>query len=335
VTKLFPRDEQMVHVRATAIQGHGENEVCTGSKYDDLEKESICGRGERPELSEVISSLCRQKGFGESPHALLIGSRQRATSFCHSSGVVDKPAPVSDLRDCPAWRALHNKFACSGVSSTVESWVNRVIGEEGRVKCFGRTATSRTARLLSVKYVPNIELSCDGQFGIVSGYRIILTSSRQPPQRETFTFAHELGHVALYLFDPYISHSARGVERICNLFAAELVIPMKLVCNVWQSTRDAGAIIKIANKTNCSLSASCIRLTECLSNVTAGMVSREGVIQESYGLKLSRDSKVLVETLSRGARRGGMSWDLDCGAILTVRYVPQRKLVVFIVQRIA
>jgi IrrE N-terminal-like domain len=335
VAKLFPRDEQMVRAHAKTVEGHAQDEVRASGRCEDLEKESVCGQGERPELSEVIRTLCCEKGFGESPHTLLIGSRRRAGSFCRGSGIIDESVPFSVLRDCPPWRALHNRFACSGVSSTVECWVNWAMGEEDRSLCFGRTATSRATRLLDVKYVPKVELPCDGQFGIASGYRIILTSSRQSPQREIFTFAHELGHAALYLFDPNTSYNSKGIERICNLFAVELIIPTKFVSNVWRSARDAEAIIEIANKTDCSLSTSCIRLTEYLSNASAGVASRDGVIQECYGLKLSRDSKDLVETVSRGAMRGEMSWSLPCGAVLSVRYVPQRKLVVFVMQRIA
>jgi len=71
------------------------------------------------------------------------------------------------------------------------------------------------------------------------GFEIIL-SRRGSKARRRFSLAHELGHVVLFLAKPALSsrlrHDAPPIERWCNAFAAELLIPGEWVTRHFRAT---------------------------------------------------------------------------------------------------
>ena len=58
------------------------------------------------------------------------------------------------------------------------------------------------------------------------GYRIVC-SSDQPHARQRFTVAHELGHVILEGTGRGAPRAGKAVERVCDMFAAELLMPRR------------------------------------------------------------------------------------------------------------
>lgn len=96
---------------------------------------------------------------------------------------------------------------------------------------------------------------------------ILINSFRQLKSSRTFTLAHEFGHVLLGddgVSNPY--EAASKVERICNRFAAALLMPREVVSRLLNDRASAttNATIKwLSNKLKVSMEAVVIRLIEC------------------------------------------------------------------------
>ncbi|MBI2003683.1 MAG: ImmA/IrrE family metallo-endopeptidase [Parcubacteria group bacterium] len=74
---------------------------------------------------------------------------------------------------------------------------------------------------------------------VTKGYRIII-HSKDTPQRQRFTFCHEIGHLIRNLGLKYgLStgdiYSTWGIERFCNRFAAAFLMPEESFINKWNS----------------------------------------------------------------------------------------------------
>jgi Zn-dependent peptidase ImmA (M78 family) len=137
-----------------------------------------------------------------------------------------------------------------------------------------------------------IEISLDEVDDDLSGFlfrdkkakrTVIGVNKSHHPNRRRFTVAHELGHFLLhegelvhldeesgaFTVDFRDSESSKGedaFEKEANLFAAELLMPNKLLREELQGKRldlmdDSGALERLANKYKVSLQALTFRLT--------------------------------------------------------------------------
>ena len=285
-------------------------------------------------LSDVLSRIRGVSGTALAPGDRLVGCRQAAGSNnCDSRlRTIDG---LGELPDCPAATALRAYLRGSTRLTLVEDWVDSVLGEEGRSRCFGPTAVTRAGRRLNVLHVMDSDLPCDGQLWYAGSFIIALISRAQSPQREMFTMAHELGHAALYMVDPEVDQNDAGVDKICNIFATELIMPTKLVRNIWHSTPDAGAVMQIKNKCSASLPASCLRVAEYLGDATVGIVSDRGIIQHWYGVIPGREIKSALDRLTFGkSLEGKSSIDLPGGLTLSLRRVGKERAI-FLARKIA
>jgi len=96
-----------------------------------------------------------------------------------------------------------------------------------------------------------------------AGHRLIMYSGTEPPVRQRFTVAHELGHFALQhgnAFRDYpssfSSHAADWMEREANQFAAELLMPADALVRIVRSgtVADAGALAAMFNVSKVAMS---------------------------------------------------------------------------------
>jgi Zn-dependent peptidase ImmA (M78 family) len=237
------------------------------------------------------------------------------------------------LPDCQATRTLRARFTGSEGLAIIEEWVDSVIGNEDRSECFGQTAVARAMRKLGVERHDSDDMLCDGELRLVEDRWIAYIRTGQPERRRRFTVAHELGHAALYSVDPRIDQGGPGVERVCNLFAAELLMPASLVRNIWRNGSDAEAIKTLAWRTASSLSASCVRLAEHVGTITTGLASTDGAIIEQYGANSGGDLQAIVSLVSRSARKGKASLRTPRGLTMSTQAVDGR--IVFVAQRMA
>jgi hypothetical protein len=227
--------------------------------------------------------------------------------------------------------ALSAAFTCSPGSGLIESWVNSVTGDPDRSSCFGSTAVTRAMKKLNTEVHYQESMFHDGELRIADGRRIaFIPSSGQHSPRERFTLAHELGHAALHVLDPHLDQSGPDVERLCNLFAAELLMPTKVVQTIWQEAPNADAIAKLARRTSSSLSASCLRIAEYLGTATTGLASADGTIAESYGANLTSS---VQRDLANACKIASADMILRNGLTVSTRAVPNRR-VVFLIRRI-
>jgi IrrE N-terminal-like domain len=127
------------------------------------------------------------------------------------------------------------------------------------------------AARVGAKTVDEDSLVEDGR--LEDGHRTtrILLRTGTTDERRRFTLAHELGH--LVLADPEVLQLARttlrveqfSVERMCNQFAAELLMPRRWVIDEFRDRQERlGVIEEVSHRAAVSLSAAMIRLVSVL-----------------------------------------------------------------------
>jgi hypothetical protein len=122
--------------------------------------------------------------------------------------------------------------------------------------------------------------------------RVVLNGSN-PPTRQRFTLAHELGHLLIPWHtgsiidhvDPTQKHVADNyweLESEANAFAGELLVPSQWVTQLLAETADMAKLHKrIARECDVSLHAAAIRLSQLLPKNLVFAVERCGVVEFS------------------------------------------------------
>lgn len=104
---------------------------------------------------------------------------------------------------------------------------------------------------------------------------LIVVNSDNPPTRQTFTLAHELGHVLIpWHVGTICSHIDNDLNREdeyyrqegeANRFASELLVPTEWVVGLFQNTQDPATTLKhILDTVKVSPPAAIIKLMHCL-----------------------------------------------------------------------
>ena len=270
------------------------------------------------EISSVIYTIFNGVGSAQSRRGKLIGCRHHASD---RSGYRNRSASnlgiTSAPPDCPASNILRSHFMRSREVAIIEEWVDSILCEEGRRQCFGRTAISRAMRKLCVFHVDDERLPYHGELRLVGTSLIAFIKKNQSRSREMFTIAHELGHAALYVLNPGLDQSAPETEKLCNMFAGELMMPTSLVSDLWRRMPDVETVIELEKKTGCSLSAACVRVAEYVGSTATGIVSPNGAIKEQYGIDLGRDLKSLLDSAAGKSAEGKFTADFANGLNLS------------------
>ncbi|MCC7365939.1 MAG: ImmA/IrrE family metallo-endopeptidase [Dehalococcoidia bacterium] len=92
-----------------------------------------------------------------------------------------------------------------------------------------------------------------------------MLSTNEPESRRFFTLAHELGHIELGLLDEDCQRDER-VERLCDKFAAELLLPTRLTKKLFKEHGSLGvavALKKIVEFSELSAEVAITRLSDC------------------------------------------------------------------------
>ena len=242
------------------------------------------------------------------------------------SGCYTSPAGLPSIKD------LARQLRALWTTDIIEDWVNSVIGEHDRSRIYGRTAVARAKKKMQVKHYEDDDMLHYGELRLDGCQLKAFIRTGQHEGREMFTIAHELGHAALYMLKPEFDQDAAGTERLCDLFAVELTMPVKLVCEIWHNMPDARSIAWLAKKTGSSLTASCIRIAEYRGDITTGLASADGVIQKQYGANAVRNLGFSVKYASTKTSAGKTSWSVSNG--LAVSTHPAKNRMVFIARRI-
>lgn len=122
--------------------------------------------------------------------------------------------------------------------------------------------------------------------------RVILNASN-PPTRQRFTLAHELGHLLIPWHtgsiidhvDPTQAHATDNYwefESEANAFAGELLVPSQWVTQLLTETDNIAKLhTRIARESEVSLHAAAIRLSQLLPKNLVFAVERGGVVEFS------------------------------------------------------
>ena len=109
-----------------------------------------------------------------------------------------------------------------------------------------------------------------------SGYRIVC-SSDQPHSRQRFTVAHELAHVILERTGRNAPRTGRSVERVCDMLAAECLMPTSVFEAGLPTTLALSDIEHLSRVFDTSIPATAIRCTHfrrvCIFGVTGDRVT--------------------------------------------------------------
>jgi len=194
-----------------------------------------------------------------------------------------------------------------------------------RLKVTGVPDIHQIAAALDVPIYERALEGCEGMLVRVKGTAkgaIAVKSSIREDTRKRFTVAHELGHLLLPAHDEFgvcpteaiesWAKDLRDKEREANAFAAELLMPSRLVLeSVAQSQPGFGLIERVAETFTTSLTASGYRFVGLTSEAVALVWSQASQMrwakrsEEFSGwlrLREALDSRTLAADLFRGGR---------------------------------
>jgi len=231
------------------------------------------------------------------------------------------------LPHCVATDLLWSTFGKRDSSGLLEDWVDFAVGLSQRDECLGEEAIARAMKKLDVKLTLDDDLLFDGELRLVDYQKTIFLRSSIEQSRRNFTLAHELGHAALFQLDPSLEQTSQEIERLCNLFAAELLLPAFSVRRETAVTESyVRAVMLLAAKSGASLFSVCIRMTECFGGA-AGIAAADGRIIRRYGdvpesIELTEYLLRIASTRERIFRTQRVlgSWALETG-FLESKYV--------------
>jgi IrrE N-terminal-like domain len=183
---------------------------------------------------------------------------------------------------CSATQVLRGQFGTGSDMDLIEQWVSFVTGTADRTEMFGLRGINRIVRNYQIIYRPDNLLCYDGQLRLENDRMVMVIKPGFGGKRGRFTIAHELGHAAFCAVAPELNQTTRGVERLCDIFAAELMMPIRMVRELQKKYRHSEIVMALSRMTGASLSASCIRVNECLG-LTSGLATLDGDLLENYG----------------------------------------------------
>lgn len=151
-----------------------------------------------------------------------------------------------------------------------------------------------------------------------NGKRYICVNAADREERQRFTICHEIAHVVLGLpsdhaTQPWWSTKRPPAERLCDLFAAELLLPEVLFQpRAEESAVSFVSLDALASQFAASTTATGSRFAAVISTPCAFVLSEEGKVKYASRSKALIDSKAWIEphmavphgTVSERARAG-------------------------------
>ncbi|MCY4025392.1 MAG: ImmA/IrrE family metallo-endopeptidase [Acidobacteria bacterium] len=151
-----------------------------------------------------------------------------------------------------------------------------------------------------------------------SGRYYICVNARDPEQRQRFTVCHEIGHIVLGLKSDHATQpwSAKRPpeERMCDLFAAELLMPEGVFRPLAEgSAVSLASVDELAGRFSTSTVATGSRFAAAISTPCAFVLSEHGKVRYTSRSRALADVNAWVAphselprgTVSHGVRAGG------------------------------
>jgi hypothetical protein len=157
--------------------------------------------------------------------------------------------------------AARRMIAFAGGDSTVEEAVVRVVTDLRRGVRSPPTNLDEIARKLRVDDCKAESLPVAGELRRVGDRLTIRYATGLPVGRRRFTIAHELGHAFFERTGPNCPRRGEELERICDLFAVELLMPVAQIQDVLAACTP-NALFEAASHFDVSITAAMFRLAE-------------------------------------------------------------------------
>jgi len=175
------------------------------------------------------------------------------------------------------------------------------------------------SKLRVVRFVEEEGLPVSGQLRKVKDGFEIACARGMAPARKRFTMAHELGHAIFESTGPNCPRSGEELERLCDMLAAEILMPHSVFDGYLGKDVRLDAIFSLARLFQVSLSAAAIRCTELrevsVFEVGEGRINwGYGVVKRGFVRLLSSELRVPVQQAVQGEKveamvtLGGASW---------------------------
>lgn len=142
----------------------------------------------------------------------------------------------------------------------------------------GRSATSRTQwRRLGV-HVAAVPMAASGGCRRDGGELVVLVRESDDPRRQRFTVAHEIGHLLIEDVRRHVPLSRADEERLCNEFAAALLVPGEALAADLKDIGRVGAddVVRLGNRFGVTLQPLLIALGSHLDVTEVLLVARYG-----------------------------------------------------------
>ncbi len=125
-------------------------------------------------------------------------------------------------------------------------------------------------------------------------YKIVYAADLSP-QRRRFTIAHELGHVIVDAAGPGIPRTGKELERLCDMFASEILMPKRVFLESASSGVSIKDVFRLARSFQTSLTSTAIRYAQ-LRRVSVFEVDGPDVVW-GRGIILKGKIRLLDEAL--------------------------------------
>ena len=137
---------------------------------------------------------------------------------------------------------------------------------------------------------------------------VIVYSPYLSLERRRFTIAHEIAHALFETSGPRFPRYGRELERLCDMFATEILMPKKAFLKAIGSDITLNKVFEVASIFQTSLSATAIRFCELLQKKVSAFEVKNGVVSWSHGIPKKNQPQFSADD------RGCITWSANkCG----------------------
>jgi hypothetical protein len=203
-------------------------------------------------------------------------------------------------RKAPVWKsaAARRLLRLAGSAATVDEAVTTIVSTTLEGISHPPLALEDLFTKLNISGVRvEDDLPFSGELRPENGRFIIVCSKHLSPNRRRFTIAHELAHAIFELSGPKCPRSGRELERLCDMIAAELLMPWRAFKARAGDVPGPDQILQLARVFQTSLTATAIRCNKLL-DVTI-FAAQTDVVLWGYGAIRKGPTRHLDSTLQR------------------------------------
>ena len=210
-----------------------------------------------------------------------------------------------------ARRILGQSESATTVEEAVYATASRLL--EG-VSCPPTDLDVLKERLNVVALEPMARLPISGALRKREDGLVVIYSSSLTPARRRFTIAHELGHAVFEGTGPNGPRYGRELERICDLLAAEFLMPRDVFVVRAGETVGSGQVLGLARQFGTSVMATALRCQQLLG-VSAFQVEEARVVWGYGAIRRDRDLQADAHGFGEAITRA-MRGDVGEGIVL-------------------